>query len=56
MALVYPNYHDARPGELATFWHYDPEEIDWHTYGAVKVIANGKQVVPDPGVAFYEFT
>ena len=24
--LVYPNYHDARPGELATFWHYDPEE------------------------------
>ena len=54
--LVYPNYHDAQPGELAAFWHYDPEEIDWHTYGAGKVMPDGKQVVPDPGVAFYEFT
>jgi len=54
--LVYPNYHHARPGELAVFWHYDPDEIDWHTYGAGKVAADGKQVVPDPGVGFYEFT
>jgi RHS repeat-associated protein len=54
--LVYPNYHNAQPGELAVFWHYDPEEIDWHTYGAGRVMPDGKQVVPDPGVAFYEFT
>ncbi len=54
--LVYPNYHNAQPGELAAFWHYDPEQIDWHTYGAGRVMPDGKQVVPDPGVAFYEFT
>lgn len=39
---------------VASFWHYDPAELDWYVYGAGTV--TGTQVVPDPGVGLYEFT
>jgi RHS repeat-associated protein len=54
--LVYPNYRQANPGVIASFWHYDPEGNGWYVYGTGKVTPDGKQVVPDPGVAIYEFT
>jgi RHS repeat-associated protein len=52
--LIYPNYQNAPQGIIASFWHYDPEELDWYVYGPGRV--TGKQVVPDPGVGIYEFT
>jgi RHS repeat-associated protein len=52
--LIYPNYYDTPKGVIASFWHYDPEELGWYVYGAGKV--TGTQVVPDPGVGLYEFT
>jgi RHS repeat-associated protein len=54
--LVYPNYTNQKPGETMDFWHYDPEEKGWHVYGKGSVNAAGTQVVPDPGIAIYEFT
>jgi RHS repeat-associated protein len=54
--LVYPNYTSQKPGTVMDFWHYDPEEKGWHVYGKGAVNASGRQVVPDPGVAIYEFT
>lgn len=52
--LIYPNYHDTPTDVVASFWHYDPEELDWYVYGAGKV--TGRQVVPDASVGIYEFT
>jgi YD repeat-containing protein len=54
--LVYPNYAGAPPGTQGRFWHYDPEEKGWHLYGMGQVSADGRQAVPDPGVALYAFT
>jgi RHS repeat-associated protein len=53
--LVYPNYTDEMPGTRANFWHYDPEK-GWHIYGQGTVTDDGTHVMPDPGVAIYEFT
>lgn len=54
--LVYPNYNNATPGTVLDFWSYDPVEKGWYVYGQGKVSADARQVVPDPGVAIYEFT
>ncbi len=54
--LVYPNYTHALPGTRANFWNYDAEEKGWYVYGAGTVDPQGRQVIPDPGVAIYEFT
>lgn len=54
--LVYPNYNGAAPGTVLDFWSYDPVEKGWYVYGQGKVSKDAQQVVPDPGVAIYEFT
>lgn len=54
--VVYPNYNGDRPGTRMNFWNYDPENKGWYVYGQGAVTADGRQVVPDPGVVIYEFT
>jgi RHS repeat-associated protein len=54
--LVYPNYYRVGAGVIANFWRYDPGALGWYVYGAGKVGADGRQVVPDPGVGLYELT
>jgi Bacterial Ig-like domain/Galactose oxidase, central domain len=54
--LIYPNYTGAAPGTVLDFWNYDPVDKGWYVYGQGKVSADGRQVVPDPGVAIYELT
>ena len=54
--LVYPNYNSLAPSTVLDFWSYDPEEKGWYVYGQGKVSKDAQQVVPDPGVAIYEFT
>ena len=54
--LIYPNYTNERPGARIDFWNYDPEGKGWYIYGQGTVSANGKQIIPDPGVVIYEFT
>ena len=51
--VVYPNYSNAAPGTRAIFSDYDAKERDWFPYGSGTVSSDGKQVIPDPGVAFY---
>ncbi len=53
--VYYPNYQGSPPGSRIYFWRYDPEERGWYIYGQGTVSANGKQVVPDPGLSIYEF-
>jgi RHS repeat-associated protein len=54
--IIYPNYLHQPPGARAEFWDYDPEDKGWYVYGYGTVSADGKQVVPDPGVRVYEFS
>lgn len=54
--LIYPNYTNAAPGTRIAFWNYDPIDKGWYEYGQGTVSDNGRQVIPDPGVALYEFT
>jgi RHS repeat-associated protein len=54
--VVYPNTGQHLPGERRNFWRYEPSEVGWSIYGLATVTPDAKQLVPDPGVAFYEFT
>lgn len=54
--LIYPNYTNERPGGRINFWNYDPEGKGWYIYGSGTVTADGRQIVPDPGVVIYEFS
>jgi RHS repeat-associated protein len=56
--LIYPNYRrDPQPsGARFDFWHYAPADKGWHIYGQGTVTPGARQVVPDTGVAIYEFT
>jgi YD repeat-containing protein len=52
--LVYPNYHHIATGVRLSFWHYDPNSLDWYVYGWGTV--RGTQVFPNPTTRLYEFT
>jgi RHS repeat-associated protein len=54
--VIYPNYTNQKAGTRMNFWNYDPERRGWYVYGHGSVTADGRQVVPDPGVVIYEFT
>jgi RHS repeat-associated protein len=54
--IVYPNWGHLPPGQRVDFWNYDPSDKGWYVYGKGSVSANGKQVIPDPGVRIWEFT
>jgi RHS repeat-associated protein len=52
--IIYPNVTSEPPGTRIKFWNYDAGEKGWHIYGRGTVTPDGKQVVPDKGVAVYE--
>jgi RHS repeat-associated protein len=54
--LIYPNFSGAAPGSRMDFWNYDSRDRGWYVYGQGSVSKDGKQTIPDPGVAIYEFT
>jgi len=54
--LIYPNGFNLRPGTPFDFWNYDADAKGWFIYGQGKVDANGRSIIPDPGVVIYEFT
>jgi RHS repeat-associated protein len=54
--LIYPNFQHLPAGTRMNFWNYDPSGKGWYVYGQGKVTQDRTQVLPDPGVAIYEFT
>jgi RHS repeat-associated protein len=63
--IIYPNYRHLPPGRRVKFLHYRPKHTlrehkfggaGWYVYGRGTVTPDGKQVVPDRGVAIHEFT
>ena len=54
--LIYPNYNGSAPGARMDFWNYDSRDRGWYVYGQGTVSPDGRQTIPDAGVAIYEFT
>jgi YD repeat-containing protein len=54
--IIYPNDTHLPAGERVPFWNYEAGGRGWYVYGYGTVSANGKQVVPDPGVEIWELT
>ncbi|MFZ6735055.1 DUF6531 domain-containing protein, partial [Undibacterium sp. Ji42W] len=54
--LIYPNFGGAAPGTRMNFWNYDARGKGWYVYGEGSVSADAKQIIPDAGIAIYEFT
>jgi RHS repeat-associated protein len=54
--LIYPNFSNYPAGMRVDFLDYDPRGRGWFKYGSGTVTSDAKQVVPDAGVAIYEFT
>ena len=54
--LVYPNTDHLPPGMEVEFIYYDPDEALWETVGVGIVSADGKRIVPNPGVGVEAFT
>lgn len=52
--IIYPNYTNDAPGTEHNFWLYDARERGWFVYGKAHVSADGRQIVPDPGVGLHE--
>jgi len=54
--IVYPNWGHLPAGQRVEFWDYNADGPGWYVYGHGTVTADGKQVMPDPGVRVWEFT
>jgi len=54
--LIYPNFIGSKPDARIDFWNYDPTGKGWYVYGQGTVTADGRQIIPDPGVVLYEFS
>jgi hypothetical protein len=53
--MVFPNVEKELPKARATMWRYEPDGNGWAPYGMGTVSADGRQVVPDPGVMITDF-
>ncbi len=52
--LWYPNFNHELPRARATLWAYVPDGNGWQPIGTGTVSADGRQIVPDAGVAMYD--
>lgn len=49
--ITYPNYTGMGAGTSVDLWSYDAKGVGWYTYGQGIVSADGRQIVPAPGVS-----
>lgn len=53
--MVFPNFAHELAKARAVLWRYEPDANGWAPYGMGKVSADGRQVVPEPGVVITDF-
>ncbi|PYX74082.1 MAG: Rhs family protein, partial [Acidobacteria bacterium] len=54
--LYYPNTYHYPAGAVFNFYNYNADDKGWYVYGQGRVSSDRSQVIPNPGVAVYEFT
>src|SRR5262249_16931773 len=47
--MILPNIDNLPAGTVVSLWSYDAHR-SWFSYGQGTVSANGRQIIPDPGV------
>jgi len=53
--MIFPNFAHELPRARAVLWRYEPDANGWAAYGMGTVSADGRQIVPDPGVVITDF-
>ena len=51
--MIMPNREGQSPGLRFDLWSYETGHHGWYVYGQGTVSADGRQIVPDPGVEFF---
>jgi len=54
--MILPNHDNVPPGTRLALWSYDAWHGGWYEYGHGTVSADGRQIVPDPGVELKRVT
>lgn len=53
VTVRYPNYGASKPGTTSNFWIYEPAN-GWRVYGQGFLSQDGKQFIPEKGVALHQ--
>ncbi|MDX6384798.1 MAG: hypothetical protein QOK48_2371, partial [Blastocatellia bacterium] len=53
--IIYPNVSHLSPGTSADLYDYNTQK-GWYVYGQGTVTADGRQIIPDPGVGLQRLT
>lgn len=54
--VTYPNLAGLDPGSRVELYNFDPDFVRWYIYGYGRVSADGKLIVPEPGVGLPYFS
>ena len=56
MPVIYPNLGGANPGTRIELWNFNHDTVQWYIYGYGNVSADGRLIVPEPGVGLSDFS
>lgn len=54
--VTYPNLAGANPGTRVELWNFNHDTVQWYIYGHGNVSADGRLIVPEPGVGLPDFS
>lgn len=54
--VTYPNLSGANPGTTINLFAFDHDTARWYIYGQGRVSADGRTIVPNPGVGLRDFS
>ncbi len=56
LPVTYPNLGGADPGTRIALWNFNHDTVQWYVYGYGNVSADGRLIVPEPGVGLPDFS
>lgn len=56
LPVIYPNLGGANPGTRIALWNFNHDTVQWYIYGYGNVSADGRSIVPEPGVGLPDFS
>lgn len=54
--VTYPNLAGANSGTRIELWNFNHDTVQWYIYGYGNVSADGRTIVPEPGVGLPDFS
>ncbi|MFN6203194.1 MAG: DUF6531 domain-containing protein, partial [Acidobacteriota bacterium] len=56
VTVTYPNLGGANPGTRIALWNFNHDTVQWYIYGYGQVSADGRLIMPEPGVSLPDFS